>query len=59
MALLLGWSMLIWVALGYWWEIYDRIDAALPRVILRDAFRQCLLGSAVGGAVPIPAARWT
>ncbi len=46
-ALLLGWSMLVWVALGYWWEIYDRIDAALPRVILRDAFRQCLLGSAL------------
>jgi exopolysaccharide biosynthesis polyprenyl glycosylphosphotransferase len=45
-ALLLGWSMLVWVALGFWWEIYDRIDAAHPRVILRDAFRQCLLGSA-------------
>ena len=46
-ALLLGWAMLVWVALGYWWEIYDRIDAALPRIILRDAFRQCLLGSAL------------
>ncbi len=46
-ALLLGWSMLVWVGLGYWWEIYDRIDAALPRVILRDAFRQCLLGAAL------------
>jgi exopolysaccharide biosynthesis polyprenyl glycosylphosphotransferase len=34
------------VGLGYWWEIYDRIDAAHPRVILRDAFRQCLLGTA-------------
>jgi exopolysaccharide biosynthesis polyprenyl glycosylphosphotransferase len=45
-ALLLGWSMLVWVGLGYWWEIYDRIDAAHPKVILRDAFRQCLLGSA-------------
>src|ERR1700691_1738398 len=45
-ALLLGWSALFWVGLGYWWEIYDRIDAAHPRVILRDAFRQCLLGSA-------------
>jgi exopolysaccharide biosynthesis polyprenyl glycosylphosphotransferase len=43
-ALLMGWSMLVWVALGYWWEIYDRIDTAHPRVILRDAFRQCLLG---------------
>ena len=44
-ALLLVWSMLVWVGLGYWWEIYDRIDAAHPRVILRDAFRQCLLGA--------------
>jgi exopolysaccharide biosynthesis polyprenyl glycosylphosphotransferase len=45
-ALLLVWSMVIWVGLGYWWEIYDRIDGAHPKVILRDAFRQCLLGSA-------------
>ncbi|MGH9558912.1 MAG: sugar transferase [Bryobacteraceae bacterium] len=44
--LLLGWSMLVWVGLGYWWEVYDRIDLAHPRVILRDAFRQCLLGAA-------------
>ena len=45
-ALLTGWSMLIWVALGYWWAIYDRLDSAHPRVILRDAFRQCALGAA-------------
>src|SRR3954462_8683713 len=44
-ALLMGWSMVVWVALGYWWEIYDQIDAAHPRVILRDAFRQCLVGA--------------
>src|SRR5580693_1858972 len=25
-ALLLGWSMLVWVTLGFWWEIYDRIE---------------------------------
>ena len=25
-ALLLGFSMLVWVALGYWWELYDHID---------------------------------
>ena len=43
--LLLGWSMLVWVAVGIWWQIYDRIDAAHPRVILRDTFRQCLLGA--------------
>jgi exopolysaccharide biosynthesis polyprenyl glycosylphosphotransferase len=45
-ALLLGWSVVVWVALGLWWEVYDRIDAADVRLILRDAFRQCLLGSA-------------
>jgi len=44
--LLLGWSMLVWVALGYWWELYDHIDTEHPRVVLRDAFRQCLLGAA-------------
>jgi exopolysaccharide biosynthesis polyprenyl glycosylphosphotransferase len=44
-ASLLVWVMLVWIGLGYWWEIYDRIDAAQPRVILRDAFRQCLVGS--------------
>src|ERR1700722_7237814 len=44
-ALLLVWSMLVWIGSGYWWEGYDRIDAAHPRVILRDAFRQCLLGA--------------
>ena len=43
-ALLLGWSMLVWIALGFWWEIYDRIEAAHSRVILTDAIRQCLLG---------------
>ncbi len=46
-ALLLGWSTLVWIALGFWWEIYDRIEAAHSRVILTDAFRQCLLGSAL------------
>lgn len=44
-AVLLGWAALVWVGLGYWWEIYDRIDSADPRTLLRDAFRQCLVGS--------------
>jgi exopolysaccharide biosynthesis polyprenyl glycosylphosphotransferase len=43
--LLLGWSMMVWVALGAWWRVYDRIDAAHPRAILRDAFRQSLVGA--------------
>jgi exopolysaccharide biosynthesis polyprenyl glycosylphosphotransferase len=44
-ALLLGVVMLGWVLLGYWLNVYDRLDAAHPRVILRDTFRQCALGS--------------
>jgi exopolysaccharide biosynthesis polyprenyl glycosylphosphotransferase len=35
---------LCWVAIGYWLNIYERLDSAHPRVILRDSFRQCLLG---------------
>ena len=46
LVLLLGGSMITWVAIGRWWQIYDRIDAAHPRIILRDTFRQCLLGAA-------------
>jgi len=42
--LLLGSAMLTWVVLGFWMEIYDRLDSALPSVVLRDTFRQCLLG---------------
>ncbi len=44
-ASLLVWSMLIWLGLASWWEVYDRIDTAHPRVILRDALRQSLLGA--------------
>lgn len=44
--LLIGAATLGWVTLGYWMDIYDRLDSAHPRVILRETFRQCLLGSA-------------
>ncbi len=43
-ALLLGFAVIVWIALGYWFEIYDRLDSAHTRVILRDTFRQCGLG---------------
>ena len=43
-ALLLGTSIFIWVMIGYWLELYDRLDSAHPRVVLRDTFRQCGLG---------------
>ncbi len=42
--LLLGFSLLTWVALGMWLGIYERLDAGNPRVILRDGVRQSLLG---------------
>ena len=44
--LVLGAAMTAWLLVGVWWGIYDRVDTAHPRVILRDAFRQCLVGGA-------------
>ncbi len=44
-ALLLGWSVVIWVALAGWSDIYGRLEAARPRRVLADVSRQCLLGS--------------
>ncbi len=44
--LLLGWSVTVWMALRVWWQTYDRIDTAHPRVILIDALRQCAVGAA-------------
>lgn len=46
-ALLLGGTIVAWVMIGQWLEIYDRLDSAHPRVIVRDTFRQCVLGSIV------------
>jgi exopolysaccharide biosynthesis polyprenyl glycosylphosphotransferase len=42
--LLLIISMLCWTAIGYWFNIYEKLDSAHPRVVLRDTFRQCALG---------------
>jgi FlaA1/EpsC-like NDP-sugar epimerase len=44
-ALLLGAAILIWVLIGYWLELYDRLDSAHPRVVIRDTFRQCVMVS--------------
>jgi exopolysaccharide biosynthesis polyprenyl glycosylphosphotransferase len=44
-ALLLGAAIVTWVLIGYWLELYDRLDSAHPRVVLRDTFRQCVLGT--------------
>jgi exopolysaccharide biosynthesis polyprenyl glycosylphosphotransferase len=42
-ALLLGFSLLVWVAVGYWLGVYERLDSAHPLVILRDTTKQCAL----------------
>ncbi|MEO7143066.1 MAG: sugar transferase [Bryobacteraceae bacterium] len=44
-ALLLVVSVLVWVAVGYWFDVYERLDSAHTRVILRDTFRQSVLVS--------------
>ena len=46
-ALLLGSAVVTWLLLGYWLELYDRLDSAHPAVVIRDTFRQCALGSMV------------
>ncbi len=46
-ALLLGASALVWVLLGFWLQVYERLDSANPRVILRDTFRQCGIGAII------------
>lgn len=44
-ALLLGAALAAWVLIGRWLEIYDRLDSAHPRIILRDTARQCAYGA--------------
>jgi exopolysaccharide biosynthesis polyprenyl glycosylphosphotransferase len=42
-ALLLGYAILSWVLIGMSLGIYERLDSARARAILRDALRQCAL----------------
>jgi len=44
MALLVGFSCLVWPAAGYWLGAYERLDSAHPRVILRDSWKQSAFG---------------
>lgn len=44
--LLLGACALAWPVLGYWLQVYDRLDAAHPRVVLRDSIKQTIFGTA-------------
>jgi hypothetical protein len=43
-ALLLGFSVLVFLAIGLWLQVYDKLDSGYPRVVVRDSLRQCFLG---------------
>jgi exopolysaccharide biosynthesis polyprenyl glycosylphosphotransferase len=45
-ALLLGFSVLAYTALGVWFRVYERLDSGNPSVILRDTLKQCFVGTA-------------
>ena len=46
-ALLLGVSVAVWVVVGLWLGVYEKLDSGDPRVILRDSSRQCAYGVVV------------
>jgi exopolysaccharide biosynthesis polyprenyl glycosylphosphotransferase len=39
--IVLAFSLSAWVVIGLWLEVYEKLDSGHPRVILRDAARQC------------------
>ena len=43
--LLLVVSIFCWLAIGYWLDIYEKLDSAHARVVLRDTFVQCASGA--------------
>src|SRR5579864_4876218 len=44
-ALVLGFTLFAWVMIGLWLEVYEKLDAGHPLVILRDSARQCTYGA--------------
>ncbi|MFN7922562.1 MAG: sugar transferase [Bryobacteraceae bacterium] len=48
MAVLMGMCAVLWPVIGEWLQVYDRLDSAHPRRILRDSFKQT-----VGGIVGV------
>ena len=40
-ALVLGFALLVWVAMGAWLRVYEKLTVGDVRVILRDSVRQC------------------
>ena len=45
MAFLLGAAIVCWLATGYWFDVYEKLDSAHPKMVLRNTFRQCFLGA--------------
>jgi exopolysaccharide biosynthesis polyprenyl glycosylphosphotransferase len=43
--LVLAFALFAWVAIGLWLEVYEKLDSGHPRIILRDAARQCVYGA--------------
>jgi exopolysaccharide biosynthesis polyprenyl glycosylphosphotransferase len=43
--LVLGFALFAWVTIGLWLEVYDKLDFGNPRLVLRDAARQCAYGA--------------
>jgi exopolysaccharide biosynthesis polyprenyl glycosylphosphotransferase len=43
--LLLVVSIFCWLAIGYWFNIYEKLDSAHHSVVLRDTLRQCVMGA--------------
>ena len=44
-ALMLGFSVGVWVLIAQWLGIYEKLDSGDPRVIVRDTSRQCAYGA--------------
>jgi exopolysaccharide biosynthesis polyprenyl glycosylphosphotransferase len=43
--LVLTFSLSLWVVIGLWLNVYDKLDSGDPRVVLRDSFRQSAYGA--------------
>ncbi len=43
--LLLGFSILVWILIGSWLNVYDRLDSGNPLKVVRDSFKQTALGT--------------
>jgi exopolysaccharide biosynthesis polyprenyl glycosylphosphotransferase len=44
-ALILGAASLAWISVAWWLEIYDRLVAGHPAIVLRDVTKQCVYGA--------------